>query len=94
MGLTYLNLAEIYYKYNKYDTAIEYIKSINDSFYIEYKVQMLEYINKYYDALEAIISDKNIDSNEYLIDNIIRKKPELKNKVEELLIKYNVKLNK
>ena len=94
MGLTYLNLAEIYYKYKKYDTAIEYIKSINDSFYIEYKVQMLEYINKYEDALEAIISDKNIDSNEYLIDNIIRKKPELKNKVEELLIKYNVKLNK
>lgn len=93
LGLTYLNLSEIYYNFKIYDKATDYIKLITDPRYITYKIQMLEYINNYEAEIEVIISDKNIDNMNTLINNIIKKKPELKEKVEELCNKYKVKFN-
>ena len=93
LGLTYLNLSEIYYNFNIYEKAIEYIKLITDPRYINYKIQMLEYINNYEAEIEVIITDKNIDNMNTLINNIIKKKPELKEKVEELCKQYKVKFN-
>ena len=93
LGLTYLNLSEIYYNFKIYDEATKYIKLITDPRYITYKIQMLEYINNYEAEIEVIISDKNIDNMNTLINNIIKKKPELKEKVEELCNKYKVKFN-
>ena len=93
LGLTYLNLSEIYYNFKIYDKATDYIKLITDPRYITYKIQMLEYINNYEAEIEVIITDKNIDNMNTLINNIIKKKPELKEKVEELCNKYKVKFN-
>ena len=59
LGLTPLNVAEIYMEYNNYDKAVEYVRQIFDNDYFDYKVDMLQYMEKYEDALEVIISDKN-----------------------------------
>lgn len=46
LGLTPLNIAEIYLDFNKYDKAVEYIKQIVDNDYFDYKVDMLQYMEK------------------------------------------------
>lgn len=92
LGLTYLNLSEIYYNLNTYNKATEYIKLITDPRYINYKIQMLEYMNNYEAEIEVILTDKNIDNKNDLINNIIKKNPELKGKVEILCNKYQVKI--
>ena len=94
MGLTYLNVAEIYYKFKNYKKAVEYIKGINEPIYSDYKIEMLEYINDLESALEVIISDKTIGNMAQLVERIIKKKPELQKKADELCLKYKVILNK
>jgi hypothetical protein len=91
LGLTHLNLGEIFFRFNKYDKAAENIKLINDTYYLLYKVEMLELMNKYDIALEVIISDKNSTNKRNLVNGIISKKPELKKKADELFMKYKVK---
>jgi hypothetical protein len=91
LGLTHLNLGEIFFRFNKYDKAAENIKLINDTCYLLYKVEMLELMNKYDIALEVIISDKNSTNKRNLVNGIISKKPELKKKADELFMKYKVK---
>ena len=91
IGLSNLNLAEIFYKFKKYDKAVDYIKLINEPKYIDYKIEMLESINKFETALEVIISDKNIANTKELVEKIIRKKPELENIANELYTKYKAK---
>ena len=92
LSLTNLNVAEIFYRFKKYDKAVEYIKNIKEPKYLNYKIEMLEYINKFESALEVIISDKTITNMADLINDILNKKPELKAKVEELCINYKVSL--
>ena len=94
LGLNPLNIAEIYLEHNKYDKAVEYIKQIVDSDYFDYKIDMLQYMEKYEDALEAIISDKNKDAEKMkqLVDEIIIKRPDLKKRVEDLCLQYKVNL--
>ena len=91
LSLTYLNLGEIYYHFKEYDKAAEYIKLINDSAYLDYKVEMLKLMDKYDASLEVIISDKNGRNMTDLINDIISKKPNLKKKAEELFAKYKLK---
>ena len=95
LGLTPVNIAEIYLEYNKYDKAVEYIKQIIDNDYFDYKVDMLKYMEKYEDALEVIISDKNKDAEKmkFLVDEIVTKRPDLKKKVEDLCLQYKVNLS-
>ena len=92
LSLTNLNVAEIFYRFKKYDKAVEYIKNIKEPKYLNYKIEMLEYINKFESALEVIISDKTITNMADLVNDILNKKPELKSKVEELCINYKVSL--
>ena len=95
LGLSPLNIAEIYLEFNKYDKAVEYIKQIIDNDYFYYKVDMLQYMEKYEDALEVIISDKNRDAEKIkqLVDEIVIKRPDLKKKVEDLCLQYKVNLS-
>ena len=92
IGLTNLNMAEIYYKCKNYHKAVEYIKNVNDSIYINYKINMLEYIEKYEDALEVIISEKNLANPVDLINRILARDPSLKDKIDQICEKYKVKL--
>lgn len=77
LGVTAINMAEIYMEFNKYDKAVEYIKQINDVDYFDYKVDMMLFMEKYEDALEVIISDKYKEPEKVkkLIDNIEKKDP-------------------
>lgn len=95
LGLSPLNLAEIYLEYNKYDKAVEYIKQITDNDYFDYKIDMLKYMEKYEEALEIIISEKSKDNKtmKQLVDEILTKRPDLKKKVEELCLANKVNLN-
>ena len=93
LNLTPLNLAELFFDYNEYDLAVEYIRQMNNSDYFEYKVDMLLYMEKYEDALDVILSSKNMDRIPELINEILNKKPNLENKVKDLCIKYKVNLN-
>ena len=85
MGMTYLNLAEIFFKFKEYKKAEENIKLINDPFYLAYKVDMLKAMDKYETALEIIVADKNNINQKSMINDILTRKPELKQKAEELL---------
>ena len=91
-GLTYLNVAEIFFKYKAKDKVVEFVKLINEPEYINYKISMLEYINAFEAELEVIISDKNIENKKFLIDSIIKRKPDLQKKVDEFCEKYRVTL--
>ena len=92
MGLSYLNMAEIFYKFQKYDKALEYIKSISEPIYIDYKIDMLEYTNNLKAALEIIISDKSISNMSELVNSIIKKEPDLQKEANELYAKYKIKI--
>ena len=94
LGVTAINMAEIYMEFNKYDKAVEYIKQINDVDYFDYKIDMMLFMEKYEDALEVIISDKYKEPEKVkkLIDNIEKKRPDLKKKVEDLCLQYKVNL--
>ena len=76
-------------EYKEYDKAVEYIKQIKDNQFFNYKIDMLKHMEKYVDALEVIISDKDYDKNIFMINDILNKRPDLKQKAEELFRKYN-----
>ena len=91
LGLTYLNLAEIYFQFKGYDRAAENIKNINDPCYFEYKIEMLKLMEKYETALEVIIPDKNSINKKDLVNDILRRNPNLRQKAEELFAKIKKK---
>ena len=91
LGLTYLNLAEIYFQFKGYDRAAENIKNINDPCYFEYKIEMLQLMEKYETALEVIIPDKNSINKKDLVNDILRRNPNLRQKAEELFAKIKKK---
>jgi len=93
LNLTPLNLAELYFDYKKYDLAVEYIRQMNNSDYFEYKVDMLLYMEKYEEALDIILSSKNMDRIPDLVNEILNKKPNLEKTVKDLCNKYKVNLN-
>ena len=84
LSMTHLNLAEIFYNFKAYDKAEEFIRAISDTVYLDYKVEMLKIMDKYEAALEVIYDDKNWKNMLNLINDIIKKKPELRKKAEEL----------
>ena len=92
LGLTNLNLGEIYFNIKLYDKAAANIMLINDSCYLYYRVEMLKIMEKYVSALEVIISDKNNINMRNMVNDILRIKPDLKPKAEELFVKYKINL--
>ena len=93
ISLTYLNIVEIFYKSKGYNEAATYIKYLSDPLYLEYKIDMLKYMNKPEIALEVIISDKNVENLTDFVKEIIGKKPKLLRKAKELADKNKVVLN-
>ena len=91
-NLSYMNFADICTDYKLIDLAIEYIKKINHEELFDYKLAMFKYLEKYPEALEAIISYKSFDKKKESVDEILSKFPEFKFKVEELCVKYKVNL--
>ncbi|MCQ2818452.1 MAG: hypothetical protein MJ252_14385 [archaeon] len=90
--LSLINFAEVYVDYGLKDKAAEVLKKLTDPDYFDHKVELLKYIEKYADALEAIISDRNCDNKADLVNEILSKHPDLQNKVNELCAKYKVNL--
>ena len=94
LGLTPLNMAEIYFDYKYYDKASEYLKQVKekkDNY--NYIIGLLKDMNKNEEALEFIISDKELEEKEFFVNDILKKNSNLKNYVNELCRKYKVNLS-
>lgn len=85
-------MAEIYYDYKIYDKATEYLLQVKETCYLFYVVDLLKNMGDYKNALEIIISNKDYEMKEGQINEILKKDPNLKEYVEELLTKYKVSL--
>jgi hypothetical protein len=68
------------------------IMQVKESEYFTYAVDILESMDKNKEALELIISDKNYQSKLDMVNNILRKQPNLQKLVDELCAKYKVNL--
>ena len=93
LGLTPMNIGEIYYDYKMYDKATEYLMQVKDSGYSLYIIELFKSMNKYKEALEVVFWDKTIEKKEKLINELIQKDPNLKNDVNELCVQYKVNLD-
>ena len=82
LNITPFNLAQLYYDFKNFDKATEYIKEIIDPDYFTFKIE------KYDEAIEIIISDKDCDRKEDLVNDILIKRPDLRTKSNELFKKY------
>lgn len=91
-GLTPINFVEVFLECGLKERIPEFIEKVTDPDYFDYKVEILKYIEKYSEALEVIIKDKDCERKAEMINEILQKKPDLNSKVKELLQKYNVKL--
>ena len=91
-NLSYVNIADICMDYKLNDLAVENIKKINVEELFDYKLGMLKYLDKYAEALEAVISNKSFDKKREYVEDILNKAPEFKYKVDELCVKYKVTL--
>ena len=94
-NLSFLNMAEIFFKYNQYDKAIKVIKFIIEPSYFQYKIDMMKYMDKLEDSLEIIITDKNIEISNmnFILKDIINNNQNLKKKAKEIALKYKVAIN-
>ena len=92
LGLTNLNVTEIFFKFKRYDKAIEYLKNITEPAYLNHKINLLEFTENYELELEMIFADKKITNLGDLVNMILAKKPNLRNKVDELCERYKIKM--
>ena len=90
LGLTPLNMAEIYYDYKIYDKATEYLLQVKEINYLFYVIDLLKSMKDYKNALEIIISNKDFQMKEEQINDILKKEPCLKEYVDELCSKYKI----
>ena len=92
LGLTPLNMGEIYYDYKLYNKATEYLIQVKEKENLSYVIELLRSMNKYKEALEIIISDKDNEAKGTMVNEILHKDPNLKYYVDELCVKYKVYL--
>ena len=92
LGLTPLNMAEIYYDYKMYEKATEYLLQVKEANYLFYVVDLLKNMTEYKKALEIVISNKDFEMKEIQINEILKKDPNLKEYVDELCIKYKINI--
>ena len=93
LGLSPLNVAEVFIEHKQYDQAVKYLKQIQEFEYFDYKVEMLKSIEKYSDALEVILSEKNNYHMAEMVKEILDKRPDLRKKAQELNEKYKAGLS-
>ena len=92
LGLSPLNMAEIYYDYKIYDKATEYLLQVKEINYLFYVVDLLKSMKDYKNALEIIISNKDFEMKEDIINDILKKDPTLKEYADELCTKYKINI--
>ena len=92
LGLTPLNMAEIYYDYKIYDRASDYLMQVKEVNYLFYVVDLLKNMGENKKALEIVISNKDFEMKEIQINEILKKDPTLKEYVDELCVKYKVNI--
>ena len=93
LGITPINMADFYFDFKNYDLATKYVKQITHQEYFDYKIEMLKYMEKYEDLLEVAISTKDLDKIPDIINDVLKKKPDLQNKVDELCKNYKINLS-
>ena len=93
INLTYLNLVEIFYRFKQYDYAAKYSKFLTEANYFEYKIDLLKSMERFEDAMEAIISNKNIENPSQLVKEIASRKPKYLRTAKALAEKYKVNLD-
>ena len=92
MGVTHMQLGEIYYDYKYYDQAAENLLLEKDDYFFSYILDLLKDMNKNKEALEFIIKNKNDINKPAMVNDILKKEPRLKKFVDELCGKYKVNL--
>ena len=92
LSITPINMADFYFELKNYDLATKYVKLVTHNEYFDYKIEMLKQMEKYEDVLEVAISSKNLDKIPDIVNDVLKKKPELKNKVDEICKNYKVNL--
>ena len=90
LGLTPLNMAEIYYDYKKYNKATEYLLQVKEANYLFYVVNLLKNMGENKKALEIIVTNKDFEMKEQEINEILKKEPNLKEYVDELCTKHKI----
>ena len=93
LSITPINMADFYFEFKNYDLATKYVKLITHQEYFDYKIEMLKYMEKYEDLLEVAISSKNLDKIPDIINDVLKRKPELQDKVDELCKNYKINLS-
>ena len=92
LGLTNLNMGELYYDYKYYDKATKYLLQVRESGNYTYAADMLKSMERYKEALEVIICTKNTGSKLDMVNDIIKKQPYLQKYVDDLCAKNKVNL--
>ena len=92
LGLTPMDMGEIYYDYKFYNKAAEYLLQVKENAYFPYIIDLLRSIGKNKEALEVVMAAKELENKKILVNEIILKEPELKNYVNELCVKYKISL--
>lgn len=90
--VSYIAFAEICLRKRLYDQSVGFLSKVEDEDYFDYKLSMLKYMERYSEALEVIISNKDLDRKADHVEEILNKNEGLKYKVEELCSKYKVQL--
>ena len=78
-----LGIAKIMFNVKNYDSAVKYIKEVEDQKEFEEKINLLKKMGRHKDALEIIMTDKKVDKQMY-IDPILKERPDLNNYLIDL----------
>lgn len=93
LDISPLKIADILFEFKlDNDKAAQYaLKETNPELY-EDKFKFLMKMEKYLEAVEAALSDKKNERKIEFINTVLRKRPDLKQKIEDLCDKYKVRL--
>ena len=91
LNISPLKIANIFHEFRADDKAAEYALKETNPELCEEKFNFLMGIEKYIEAARAVLSDKKNDRKMEFINTILKKKPELKSKIDELCIEYKVR---
>ena len=94
LGLSPINLAEIYYDYKYYAQAARWLVQVKDLSYYDYVISLFKHMKAYKEWLEYIISNKNIEDKANLVNEVLAISPGTEKYLEEFCKNYKVNLNK
>ena len=92
LGITHIQLAEIYYDYKYYDKCAETLIQVRDPSYYSYVEELFKSMKKQKEFLEFVIACKDYDDKFNVINDILSKNPGLQRFADEYCAKYKVVL--